>query len=73
MFSSLDLLAMNEDEAGILIGKTLDPAYPQLFLDSCIDMLRPCQPYHQIIVSAGKQGAFAFAQQPGLKQLRYYR
>jgi len=61
MLSHVDLMAMNEDEAGMLIGKTFDAANPQAFLDRCADTLRAYQPHIQIIVSVGKQGAFAFA------------
>jgi sugar/nucleoside kinase (ribokinase family) len=61
MFSRVDLLAMNEDEAGMLIGKTFDPAEPQAFLDRVADTLRAYQPHIQIIVTVGKEGAFAFA------------
>jgi len=61
MFSHVDLLAMNDDEAGMLVGKTFDPAKPQAFLDRCADTLRSYQPHIQVIVSAGKEGAFAFA------------
>lgn len=61
VLSRVDLLAMNEDEAGMLIGETFDVANPRPFLDCCADKLRACQPHIQIVVSAGKQGAFAFA------------
>jgi sugar/nucleoside kinase (ribokinase family) len=61
MFSHVDLLAMNEDEAGMLIGKTFDPAKPQAFLARFADTLRSYQPHVQVIVSAGQEGAFAFA------------
>ena len=61
MLSHVDLLAMNEDEAGMLVGETFDAANAQAFLDRCADTLRAYQPLIQIIVSLGKQGAFAFA------------
>ncbi len=61
MLSHVDLLAMNEDEAGMLVGMTFDAANAQAFLDRCADTLRAYQPLIQIIVSFGKQGAFAFA------------
>jgi len=60
-FSHVDLLAMNEDEAGMLIGETFASANPQPFLDRCADALRACQEHIQIILTAAKNGAFAFA------------
>jgi sugar/nucleoside kinase (ribokinase family) len=62
MFSRLELVAMNEDEAGMLIGATFDPANPQPFLDRCAETLTSFQPNIRIIVSAGKHGAFAFSE-----------
>ncbi len=61
-FSHVDLLAMNEDEAGMLIGETFESTNPQPFLDCCAGTLRACQEHIQIIITAGKQGAFAFAE-----------
>jgi sugar/nucleoside kinase (ribokinase family) len=61
VLSHVDLLAMNEDEAGMLVGEPFDAANAQDFLDRCADTLRAYQPLIQIIVSVGKQGAFAFA------------
>jgi len=60
MFARVDLVALNEDEAGMLIGKTWDAANPQPFLDRCAEALTSCSRNMQIILSAGKQGAFAF-------------
>jgi sugar/nucleoside kinase (ribokinase family) len=59
-FSSIDLLAMNEDEGSALTGTGFDPANPQRFLDLCAETLLPFQPELRIILSAGKHGAFAF-------------
>ena len=61
MLSRVDLLAINEDEAGRLLGETFDMAHPRPFLDRCADALRGYQPHIRIIVSLGKLGAFAFA------------
>lgn len=61
MFSRVDLLAINEDEAQMLVGEALDPANPRPFLNSCAKILLSHQPDIKIIVSAGKHGAFAFA------------
>jgi sugar/nucleoside kinase (ribokinase family) len=61
-FSDVELVAMNEDEAGRLIGRTFDPVAPQPFLEKCADVLTSFQKHIQIILSAGKQGAFAFSE-----------
>lgn len=61
MFSRMDLLALNEDEAGMLIGESFDATNAQSFLNRCADTLTSYQPHIQILVSAGKQGTFAFA------------
>ncbi|HEY0377959.1 MAG TPA: PfkB family carbohydrate kinase [Pyrinomonadaceae bacterium] len=60
LFSLVDLLALNEGEAGCLAGQPFDAAEPQSFLDQCADALTASQPHIRIIVSAGKEGAFAF-------------
>jgi sugar/nucleoside kinase (ribokinase family) len=52
---------MNEDEAGTLIGESFEPANPTPFLDECGRALAASQPRIQIIVSAGKQGAYAYS------------
>lgn len=62
MFSRIDLLALNEDEAGILTGEPLNATNAQGFLDRCACTLTSYQPHIQILVSAGKQGTFAFAE-----------
>jgi len=61
MFSRLDLVAMNEDEAGTLISASFEPANPTPFLSECGRTLEASQPRIQIIVSAGKQGAYAYS------------
>jgi ribokinase len=60
-FSLVDLVSINEDEAGALTGRVFDPADPFPFLHACSDVLISCQPSMRIVVSAGKHGAFAFA------------
>ena len=62
LFSDVELLAMNEDEAEKLVGSTLNPAAPQPFLEKCADVLMAFQEHIQIILSAGNQGAFAFSE-----------
>jgi len=60
-FSLVDLVSINEDEAGALTGRVFDPADPFLFLDACSNVLIGCQPSMRIVISAGKHGAFAFS------------
>ncbi len=61
-FSDVDLIAMNEDEAGMLIGEAFKAANPRPFIDRCADTLRAEQEHIQIILTVGERGAFAFAQ-----------
>jgi sugar/nucleoside kinase (ribokinase family) len=59
-FSSVDLLAMNEDEGTALTGAAFNPANPQPFLEGCAETLLALQPRLKVILSVGKHGAFAF-------------
>jgi len=61
LFSLVDLVSINEDEAGALIGRSFDPEAPAAFLKGCSDALTRYQPGMRIIISAGKHGAYAFA------------
>lgn len=61
LFALLDLVCMNEDEAGMLIDQTFNPETPRAFLDRCAAALTSFNPKIRIIVSAGRQGAYAFA------------
>ena len=60
LFSLVDLVALNEDEAGTLVGQRFDKDEPRPFLERCAAALAASQSHIQIIVSAGKEGAFAF-------------
>ena len=60
MFSSIDILALNEDEAVALAGGALDPLDPDPFLGRCADILCSIQPNIRIVISAGRLGAFGF-------------
>ena len=60
MFSRIDILALNEDEAGALTGTALDPSNPDPFLARCADILCSIQPRIRLVVSAGRRGAFGF-------------
>jgi sugar/nucleoside kinase (ribokinase family) len=61
IFSYVDLLAINEDEAAALIGRAFDRRDPREFLEQCAASLTMSQPHINIVVSAGKDGVFAFA------------
>jgi len=59
MFSRVDLVALNEDEAAVLAGEPFDHLRPHTFLQSCAAALRAYQPCLRIVVTAGKRGAYA--------------
>ena len=61
IFSDVDLLAINEDEAAALIDRAFDPHDPREFLEQCAGSLTASQPHINIVVSAGKDGVFAFS------------
>jgi len=57
----VDLIAINEDEAAALIGRPYDLNKRQTFLDECAALLTEAQPHINIVISAGPDGVFAFA------------
>ncbi len=59
MFSRVDILALNEDEAAILAGESFDYRRPGPFLQSCATVLRRSQPGLRVVVTAGAHGAYA--------------
>lgn len=61
MLSLVDLLALNQEEAGSLMGQRFNANDPQLFLDQCAIALTAAQPHINIVISAGKEGAFGFS------------
>jgi sugar/nucleoside kinase (ribokinase family) len=60
IFSRVDLLALNEDEAGVLAGSSFDADEPEPFLANCARRLCSIQPEIRIVISAGRRGAFGF-------------
>ena len=60
IFESVDLLAINEDELAALIGCALRPDGLEEALRLCATTLLARQPRMRIVVTAGRQGAFAF-------------
>ena len=59
LFEQLDLLSLNEGEAGELIGDTFVSENPESFLKQCVRFVEAGYPHLQIVVSAGKAGACA--------------
>jgi len=55
----LDLLSLNESEAGEFIGKTFSPDNAQIFVEACVRFLAANYSSLQLVVSAGKAGAYA--------------
>ncbi len=60
MLSSVDLLAINQDELEALIGESVDPAAPEPTLARCAGILTEVQPHIRIVVTLGSRGAFGF-------------
>jgi sugar/nucleoside kinase (ribokinase family) len=61
LFSRLDLVALNEAESAELVGCKLSPERNEQFIDACLEFLRSECPEVRLIVTAGKGGAYAFA------------
>lgn len=60
MLGLIDVLFMNEDEAGALTGSAFDTENPQSVLDAVASAVIPFQEHITIVVTAGKEGAFSF-------------
>jgi ribokinase len=58
-FEMLDMVALNEDEAGAFGGE-FDPAAPDGFLEGVRGALTRINPAIRIVVTAGRDGAFAW-------------
>ncbi len=58
MFNSLDLVSLNDEEAGELVGCPFSPDNPEVFVEKCQELLRGALPGLRMVVSAGKQGAY---------------
>jgi sugar/nucleoside kinase (ribokinase family) len=57
----LDLMALSEAEAAELVGCRLSSEGKQAFIEASLEFLRAECPELQLIVTAGKSGAYAFA------------
>jgi ribokinase len=60
-FERLDLLSVNESEAGEFVRATFMPEQPQSFLEECVRLMRTEYPGLQMVVSVGKAGAYAIS------------
>jgi sugar/nucleoside kinase (ribokinase family) len=59
-FADVDLLALNQDEAGALAQEPFDLESPEALLEACAERLTAAQPAIRVAVTAGRHGAFAF-------------
>ncbi len=57
----IDLLAINEDEAALLAGRSFDEENPQSFLDDCARAVASFNAGMNLVVTCGKRGAYAFS------------
>jgi sugar/nucleoside kinase (ribokinase family) len=62
MFEMLDLVALNESEAEAFTGCRLSPSAFDEFVKKCQSLTEGSYPGLKIVVTAGGQGAFAFAE-----------
>jgi sugar/nucleoside kinase (ribokinase family) len=58
MFDLLDLVALNDGEAEVLVGQPLSLETPAYFLRSCQEFLSHSNPNLKMVVSAGGSGAY---------------
>lgn len=62
MFEMLDLIALNESEAEAFTGCSFSPSLSGEFAKTCQALAKGPYPRLRIVVTAGKQGALAFAE-----------
>jgi sugar/nucleoside kinase (ribokinase family) len=58
MFEQLDLVSVNEGEAGQLIDEVYSPRNPDDFIAKAVRFVRSQYPQLQMVISAGKEGAY---------------
>ncbi len=61
MFELLDLVSLNEGEAAELVGCQFAAEEPRPFIDACLKFVGMSYPNLQMVVTAGENGAYAFA------------
>ncbi len=60
LFSLIDLLALNQEEASALVGYACTAENSRQFLHDCAAALTQVQPAIRIVISAGAKGAYGF-------------
>jgi len=60
LFSMVDLLALNREEAAGLVGYEYSSQNAQRFLSDCASTLCKMQPGIRVVISVGAEGAYAF-------------
>jgi sugar/nucleoside kinase (ribokinase family) len=60
LFSMIDLLALNREEAAGLVGYEYSSNNAKRFLSDCASSLRKAQPAIRIVISVGAEGVYAF-------------
>jgi ribokinase len=60
LFELADLIALNADEANVLVGLEFDPADPGSFLGAVVEATGADRRRLRLVVTAGAAGAFAF-------------
>ena len=60
LYASLDLLALNKEEAAALVGHPFDANQIDRFLKDCSATLMALQPNIRIVLTAGERGAYGF-------------
>ena len=61
LLGQVDLLALNEEEASVLAGRTFDADAPEPVLERCASVIGASRRGVRAIVTAGAHGAFALA------------
>lgn len=59
MFDQLDLASLNEEETSVLVGEVFSAREPEAFVEKCARLVRSCYPQLLVVMSAGKDGAYA--------------
>jgi sugar/nucleoside kinase (ribokinase family) len=59
MFEMAELVSLNEDEAAVF-GGSFDPGSPERLLEGCRESLTRRNPSIHIVITAGRNGAFAW-------------
>jgi sugar/nucleoside kinase (ribokinase family) len=59
LFERLDMVALNEEEAGQLVDCAFNPRAPEMLIEKCQSFVRESCPLLEMIVSVGSGGAYA--------------